>query len=438
MRVSVFGLGYVGCVTAACLAAEGNDVYGVDVSEAKVDLLRNGKSPIVEDGLPQLLAAAVEAGRLRAGTDASHAVLNTEVSIICVGTPSRSNGSLDLTYVERVLQDVGASMAGKSDFHLVQLRSTVLPGTMESFVIPLLERASGKRVGHDFGVAFCPEFLREGSAISDFYDPPFTVCGTRDPESEKIVQELFGFIRAPFHAVDLGVAEALKYACNAYHAVKITFANEMARFCAASSVDPRPVMDLFCQDDLLNISARYLRPGFSFGGSCLPKDVRALIHQARSADTDLPLLNSLLTSNEQHTARAVDWVLDGQPKRVALLGLAFKEGTDDLRESPFVEVAERLIGKGVEVAIYDPVVNPAGLVGANRVHMEQRLPHLARILHQRPADALDGADCVVLGTSDAEVVEALAAAGSPRTLDVTGRLSAAQAARLENCEGLAW
>lgn len=438
MRVSIFGLGYVGCVTAACLAEQGNDVLGVDVSPAKVDMMRAGRSPIVEPGLTELLSAVRTAGRIDATTDARAAVLSTEVSIVCVGTPSQGNGSLDLVYVERVLEDIGAAIAEKPGFHVVQLRSTVLPGTMDSVVIPLLEKASGKCVDVDFGVAFCPEFLRECSAISDFYAPPFTVVGSRDPVTQRTVGELFDFIDAPFHAVDLGVAEALKYACNAFHAVKVTFANEMARFCAASDVDPRPVMDLFCADDVLNISARYLRPGFSFGGSCLPKDVRAMTHRARITDADLPMLNSLLPSNDQHTARAVDWVLRHEFRRVALLGLAFKEGTDDLRESPLVTLAERLIGKGVEVAVYDSVVKPTALVGANRLYMEERLPHLHRILHEHPSDALRGADCAVLGTTDARLFDELVKGRPPRTLDLTGRLTKAQTALLEGCEGLAW
>lgn len=424
MRVAVLGLGYVGCVTAACLAEQGHQVIGVESQRAKREMINSGRSPIVEPGLEDIIAAAVAAGRLTATGDTASALAEAEVCLVSVGTPSLPNGSLDLSQLERVCEEIGAAIAQSEKFIAVVVRSTMLPGSLEERLVPVLEKSSGRQVDESFGVAMCPEFLRETSAVADFYQPPFSVLGVREARTEAAMRELLSFLDAPFHAVPVRTAEALKYACNAFHAVKVTFANEMARFCDSQGVDARRVMELFCQDAELNISPRYLRPGFAYGGSCLPKDVRALVHRARQDDEDLPMLSSLSTSNERHIQRALDRLVARDVRRVALLGLSFKSGTDDLRESPYVALAERLIGKGIELRIYDPVVNPARLVGSNRAYMQERLPHLMRILHDDIAEATAGVDAVVLATRAADVVGFLRDDPPSFVLDLDGRLAA--------------
>lgn len=442
MRVAVLGLGYVGCVTAACLAHEGHQVTGVERQQSKLDAISAGRSPIVEPRMDDIVAAAVDAGRLTVAKDAAAPLREVDVCLVSVGTPSLANGGLDLSQLERVAEEIGAVLAKRETFLAVVFRSTMLPGTLDNVLVPILERVSGKRADQDFGVAMCPEFLRESTAVKDFYEPPFTVVGVRDDKTRGMVQELFAFIDAPFHGVTVTTAESLKYACNAYHAVKVTFANEIARFCASQGVDPRPVMDLFCQDTDLNISARYLKPGFAFGGSCLPKDVRALVHRSRSLDQDLPLLASLLPSNDRHVELAVERVLRAEARTVAMMGLSFKSGTDDLRESPMVTLAERLIGKGVDLRIYDPVVNPATLVGANREYMEKHLPHLVRILADSPAEAAAGTEVVLLATDDEHVLSAVQQAGTQLVIDLHGRLHSSDESGLREAadtyEGLAW
>ena len=436
MRIAVFGLGYVGCVTAACLAEQGHTVTGVERLAVKRDLILSGRSPIVEPGLDRIVAAAVRDGLLTATDDVVGAVSDADVCLISVGTPSLANGSLDLGQLERVCEEIGEIIAGRETFLAVVIRSTMLPGSLEQRLIPVLEKVSGKRVDVDFGVAMCPEFLRESTAISDFYEPPYSVVGVRDERTTELMREMFAFLDAPFHAVPIKAAEALKYACNAFHAVKVTFANEMGRFCDSQGVDPRPVMELFCLDADLNISPRYLRPGFAFGGSCLPKDVRALVHRARRDDQDLPLLSSLAISNDRHIERAIDRIVACGARKVTLLGLSFKSGTDDLRESPYVALAERLIGKGIDLRIYDPVVNPDRLVGSNLAFMQDRLPHLMRILTTDAGAALQGVDAAVLATAEADIVAAVARADVPFVLDINGGLDpAAEAGLRERDEG---
>ncbi len=444
MRIVVFGLGYVGCVTAACLADQGHTVVGVERQAAKRDLILAGRSPIVEPGLEDIVARVVRDGFLTATDDVQSALADADVCLISVGTPSLPNGSLDLGQLERVCEEIGELIAGRDQFLGVVVRSTMLPGSLEDRLVPVLEKASGKKADVDFGVAMCPEFLREATAVRDFYEPPFSVVGVRDERTTALLREMFAFLDAPFHAVPVRAAESLKYACNAFHAVKVTFANEMARFCDSQGVDARPVMDLFCRDTDLNISPRYLRPGFAFGGSCLPKDVRALVHRARQDDQELPLLSSLTASNERHIDRALDRLVARGARRVALLGLSFKSGTDDLRESPYVALAERLIGKGIDLRIYDPVVNPDRLVGANLAFMEDRLPHLMRILTADVHAALEDADAAVLATSAPDVLGGLLGAQVPFVLDVHGGLDPAQEATLrgragaEGFAGVAW
>ncbi|MBA2497659.1 MAG: nucleotide sugar dehydrogenase [Acidimicrobiia bacterium] len=436
LRIAVFGLGYVGSVTASCLARAGHDVIGVDPDQHKVDLMSEGRSPIVEPGLNEIVAEARTAGRLGAVTSLD-SLAERDLTIVCVGTPSKSNGDLDLHFAERVATDIGAALADSDSYHVVVFRSTMLPGSVQGRLVPLLEAASGRTVGETLGIAMCPEFLREGSSVSDFFDPPLTVIGADDDRAAGVVRRLFAFLDAPAEVVDVPSAEALKYACNAFHAIKVSFANEIGRLCQATGADSRQVMQLFCRDESLNLSAAYLRPGFSFGGSCLPKDLRALVHRARSLDIDLPLLASVLPSNEHHLRRAVDWVLETGIRTAAILGLSFKAGTDDLRESPSVALAEMLIGKGIELRIYDAHVNPERLFGANRFYVENRLPHLNRLLTPLPSPALSGAGAAIVATSEPAVVNALLGDPPPHVLDLSGRLGPDVEA-LPGYVGLAW
>lgn len=437
MRVAVFGLGYVGSVTASCLAREGHEVVGVDLDQNKVDLINAGASPIIEPGMADLVAQVQRSGRLRAVADAARAVAASDVSLVCVGTPSKTNGDLDLGFIERVTHDIGTALAGDDEDHLVMFRSTMLPGTVEDRLLPILERCSGRQSGVNLHVAMCPEFLREARGVEDFYRPPFTVVGTRDPAAVITAKRLFSFLDAPFHAVETSVAEALKYACNAFHAVKVTFANELGRFCQASGTDARTVLDIFCQDGRLNISSTYLRPGFSFGGSCLPKDLRAAVHRSRALDLELPMLSSVLLSNDHHLRRAVDWVVNAKVRSAALFGLSFKAGTDDLRESPYVELAEWLLGKGLTLRLFDANVHPERLMGTNQTYVERHLPHLSRLLARSPAEALEGADCAIVAVGDPAVRQALIDRPPPMLLDLSGRLGS-DVERLPGYRGIAW
>jgi GDP-mannose 6-dehydrogenase len=440
MRIAVFGLGYVGTVTAAGLASRGHDVCGVDVDEMKVGLIRKGRSPVVEPGLDDLVADGVATGFLRATTDAAEALEHADVSLICVGTPSTPQGSTDLSYVRRALGDIRAALAvappPASGFHAVVVRSTVPPGTGDDVVAPTFADLGGQ-AGWAVATAMCPEFLREGSGVADFFDPPFVVVGTADPRVRQAMGRLFAFLDLEPRYVDVRSAEALKYACNAFHATKVSFANEMGRVFRAHGVDSREVMEIFCEDRILNISPTYLRPGFAFGGSCLPKDLRALLHMARVNDLDVPLLTGTLRTNELVVRDVLDRVLASSGRSVAMLGLSFKMDTDDLRESPNVELAERLVGKGFDVRIYDPIVNPTRLIGANLRYIEARLPHLGRLLAATAQGALRGSDTAIVATSDPSVVDALRAAPPRRIVDLSGRLGP-DVERIPGYEGLGW
>ncbi|MFF1823023.1 UDP-glucose dehydrogenase family protein [Kribbella sp. NPDC058245] len=445
MKVAVFGLGYVGSVTAACLAAAGHDVWGVDVDTAKVGPITEGHSPVVEPGLDELVAEGVTGGRLHATTDPRLALDRADVSLICVGTPSTPAGSTDLTYIKRAVRDIAEAahvvVPPESGFHSIVIRSTVPPGTVDEVVAKVLADVPPP-AGLTFGTAMCPEFLREGSGLADFYDPPFVVVGTQFPAVGKQLAELFAFLTnsslgQEVQVVDVRTAEALKYACNAFHATKVSFANEMGRIFRNYGVDSREVMRLFVQDTSLNISPYYLKPGFAFGGSCLPKDLRSVLHLARMNDTELPLLAGTLATNERSVSDVVDRVIAGPGREVALLGLSFKVSTDDLRESPNVELAERLIGKGYNLRIYDAIVNPSRLVGANLRHVESKLPHLQRVLTDDPAQALRGADVALVSATDPAAIEALLAAPPARTIDLSGRLGDAVEA-LHGYEGVGW
>lgn len=405
IRISVFGLGYVGCVSAACFARQGFDVIGVDVSRAKVDLVNAGQSTILEEGIADIVAEQHAAGRLRATTDVGEAVRETSVSLVAVGTPSRPNGSIDLRYIERVCEQIGDALREKGPAagrHTIVIRSTVMPGTIDTVVIPAVERTSGLAHGDGFAVCSNPEFLREGTSIKDFYDPPFTLVGAHDAAYAEPVTALYAGIGAPVHVAAVRVAEMVKYVCNCYHGLKIGFANEIGNVCKSLGIDSHEVMRLFCEDRKLNISAAYLKPGYAFGGSCLPKDLRAITYQARTLDVDTPILAATLDSNQRQIDRAFRMVMAAGSRNVGVLGLAFKAGTDDLRESPMVALIEMLLGKGMRVRIYDPYVRDANLVGANREYIEREIPHIWTLMTASADEALEGAETVVVGNSASE------------------------------------
>lgn len=402
MRISIFGLGYVGAVSAGCLAAEGHQVLGVDPVADKVDLINRGHSPIVEAEINEIIEETVRTSHLRATQDPATAIHETDLSFICVGTPSQPNGNLDLRYIRRICEQIGAALRTKTARHTVVVRSTILPGTMRTVVIPTLEEASGKKGGVDFNVCNNPEFLREGSAVKDFRCPPKTVIGELEKTSGDLLASLYEHVEAPLIRTDLNTAEMIKYVDNSWHALKIGFANEIGNFCDSFDVDAEAVMDIFCQDKKLNISPAYLKPGFAFGGSCLPKDLRALSYQAKIRDLQLPILSAVLPSNEMQIARGVKLVTNSGNQRVGVLGFSFKAGTDDLRESPVIEVIERLIGKGYDLRIYDRNVNIAALVGANRDFILNHIPHISRLMVPSIDAVLDHAKTLVIGNRDPE------------------------------------
>ena len=412
MRVAVIGLGYVGTTTSACLAADGHEVVGVDINPLKAEMVARGESPIIEHGITERLADAAAAGRLTATESAREAVVSTEVSLICVGTPSRPNGSLDLAHLLAATETVGKALADCDHYHVVAVRSTVLPGTLEGQIIPVLERSSGKRAGPDFGVVVNPEFLREGDAVKDFTDPPFTLIGQFDERSGDTLAGLYESIESPLVRTEVRVAEAVKYASNIFHALKISFANEMGVLLKSLGVDPFPVLDIFKMDTRLNISTAYLRPGFAFGGSCLPKDLRAALYAAKDNDLDLPVLGSILPGNEAHLRRGIDLVVQTGKKKVGILGFSFKAGTDDLRESPLVVLVEALLGKGFDLKIYDRHVSVARLVGANKEYIETTVPHIASLMCDDIDEVIDHAEVVVIGNADPDFKGIVAGRGA--------------------------
>src|SRR5580658_2697316 len=442
MKVAVFGLGYVGVVSAACLARDGHRVMGIDPNPVKVDFVSRGKSPIVEPVLESLIEAAVTGDRLVASADHAAAVAHSEILMVCVGTPGQPNGSLDLTYVRRIVQQIGEQLAVTADYKAVVIRSTLLPGSMQSVVIPLLEQYSGKTAGKDFGVCINPEFLREGTAIYDYDRPPKTVIGASDERAAALVRELYAALSAPLILTSLRTAEMVKYIDNSWHALKVTFANEVGRLCKAMGVDARHVMRLFCMDTKLNVSSAYLRPGFAFGGSCLPKDVRALTYQGRLLDVDTPVLGSILRSNQVHIAHALSMIRATGRRRVGLLGLSFKEGTDDLRESPIVTLAEQLIGKGYELLVYDKNVRLASLLGANREYILNHIPHIGRLMVDQPEQLFEHADVLVVASASAEFAELLRGLPPGKcVIDLVGVWNAAEdkgTSPMESYDGIAW
>ena len=414
MRISVLGLGYVGTVTAACLAQQGHHVIGVDPQPRKVDLINAGRSPIIEKDIEKIIEHQVAAGRLAARIEPLDAVQRTDLVMVCVGTPSRSNGDIDLTYIRRVSEQIGEAMRGHHGAPVVVIRSTMLPGTMRDVVIPALEAASGRTAGAEFGVCINPEFLREGSAVHDYFNPPKTVIGELNEASGKLLASLYAQLDAPLVRTDIETAEMVKYADNAWHALKVGFANEIGNVCKGLDVDGHRVMDIFCKDTKLNLSPVYLKPGFAFGGSCLPKDLRALLYKAKTLDVCVPILAAILPSNEQQIERGVRAVVERGSKKVGVLGFSFKAGTDDLRESPVVELTERLLGKGFDLRIYDSNVNMARIHGANRDYILNRVPHISRLMVSSIGEVMSHADTIVIGNA------------APEFADVPGRLRGSQ------------
>ncbi len=407
MKISIFGLGYVGAVSLACLARDGHDVIGVDIDTAKLELIRQGKTPVVEEGMIDLMAAAAASGRVRVTSDVRDGILGSEVSLICVGTPSASNGSQDQAAVLGLARDIGEVLKEKDAPHVFVFRSTLAPGTVEDVLRPIIEGTSGKKDGIGFHLCFQPEFLREGSSIRDYDKPPFTIVGANHAYPVDRMRALFGHLACEFLTTSVRAAEMVKLCCNNFHTLKITFANETARLCDALDVDPFEVMALLCKDTQLNISKAYLKPGFAFGGSCLPKDLRATMHLAKQRDVDLPMLAGILPSNRIHVERALDKVLATGKRRVGVIGLSFKTGTDDLRESPLVTLAEQLIGKGLSLLVYDPEVHLSRLLGANKRFIEQHLPHIGNLLRADMSEVVAQSEVLVVGLTDKEVLAQL-------------------------------
>ena len=407
MKISIFGLGYVGAVSLACLSRDGHHVIGVDIDRSKLELIACGKTPVVEEGMVELMQQVATSGRVSVTTDSEQALLDSELSLVCVGTPSAANGSQDQGAILALAASMGRALRKKTTPHVVVFRSTLVPGTVEDVLRPIIEEASGKKDGVDFHLCFQPEFLREGSSIRDYDKPPFTILGANHDYPADRLRELFGHLPCKFLQTTVRSAEMMKYCCNNFHALKITFANETARLCAALGVDPFEVMDLVCQDTQLNISRAYLRPGFAFGGSCLPKDLRATSYLAKINDVEIPMLSSILESNQAHLAQAADKVLASGKKRIGFIGLSFKSGTDDLRESPLVTLAEQLIGKGLQLSIYDPDVHLSQLLGANRRYIEQHLPHIGQLVRADIEAVIKESELLVVALGDKTVTDAL-------------------------------
>jgi len=413
MKISIFGLGYVGAVSLACLSRDGHDVIGVDIDRTKLDLIMAGKTPVVEEGMVDLMARVAASGKVTVTTDAQAAVLDSEISLVCVGTPSAANGSQDQGAILRLAEEIGRAIAEKQEPHVVVFRSTLVPGTVEDVLRPIIEAQSGKKEGEDFFLCFQPEFLREGSSIRDYDKPPFTVVGANHAYPVERLRELFGQLPCKFLETTVRSAEMMKYCCNNFHALKITFANETARLCDALGVDAFEVMGLMCQDTHLNISRAYLKPGFAFGGSCLPKDLRATTYLAKIHDVEIPMLAGIMPSNRDHLDLALQKLLATGKRKIGFVGLSFKTGTDDLRESPLVSLAEQLIGKGMQLSIYDPEVRLAQLLGANRSFIEKHLPHIGQMLRAEIETVIDESEVLVAGLADQAVFDTLASRCRP-------------------------
>jgi GDP-mannose 6-dehydrogenase len=438
MKVSIFGLGYVGCVSGACFAELGHEVIGVDPNAVKVNLMNEGKSPIVETGLDELIAKAVRNGRLRATDDWMQAVETTDLAIVCVGTPSNANGNIDLRYVRRVSEHIGQGLMQRDRYFTIVIRSTVLPGTVQDIVIPLIEQQSRKRAGADFGICMNPEFLREGTSIHDFHNPPKTVIGELDSRSGDSLANLYRTFPGPLVRVPIRVAEMVKYVDNTFHALKVTFANEVGNICKELAIDSHRVMDIFCLDTKLNLSPYYLKPGFAFGGSCLPKDLRAITYEAKIRDLDLPLIGSILESNRLQVLKVIKKLMEFKGRRLGFLGLSFKGGTDDLRESPIVEVIETLLGKGFEIRIFDRHVSLARLTGANKEYIEKEIPHISRLMATSMEELLADSDVLVVGNRDEGFRDALVSANSTQTIVDLVRIMEGTPSQAGGYYGICW
>lgn len=438
MKISVFGLGYVGSVSAACLAKDGHQVIGVDVQKDKVDAINSGRSLVSEPGLAEMVAELSQQGRLRATTCSREAVHSSDMSLICVGTPSNDNGSLKLNYVEAVAREIGAALKDHSSYHVVCVRSTVLPGTTEDFVAPLLEEASGKVRGRDFGLCMNPEFLREGVAIADYREPSQIVMGEYDQRSGQTAMGMYEGIEATRVHSDIKTAESVKYVCNIFHALKVAFANEIGNICKAHDVDGQDVMRIFCNDRRLNISDKYLSPGFAFGGSCLPKDCRALIYRAKERDVETPLLRSIMESNQLQIERGIRLVEQAGKKRIGVLGLSFKASTDDVRESPVIPMVETLVGRGYEVSIYDPCVDPEEIFGANELFLRGALPHFAKLMRADPQQLIDDAEVVVITNGSSQFRSLVASADHHKIVVDLHGLAKNENGRNGNYQGICW
>lgn len=405
MKISIFGLGYVGAVSLGCLARDGHEVIGVDIDQIKLDLITEGQTPIIEEGMADLMSDVAKSGLVNVTQDVNAAISNSEISFICVGTPSATNGSQNQSALLRLSEQIGLAIANKDDYHIFVLRSTVTPGTLEDVMRPIIEEKSGKKDGVDFDLCFQPEFLREGSSIKDYDNPPYTVIGSNSDRASNKIRDLFGHLPCEFHVCSIKTAEMLKFCCNDFHALKITFANEVGRLSQSLGVDPHEVMGLICKDTQLNISPVYLKPGFSFGGSCLPKDLRATVHMAKMRDVEVPMLTGILQSNKIHTEHAINEVLETGKRKVGMIGLSFKSGTDDLRESPMVTLTEQFIGKGVELAIYDPEVNLSRLLGANKHYINESIPHIGELMVDDCEELIRNCDVLVVGLNDNALVD---------------------------------
>ncbi|TFH49022.1 MAG: UDP-glucose/GDP-mannose dehydrogenase family protein [Lysobacterales bacterium] len=443
MRISIFGLGYVGCVTAACLAKEGHEVVGVDLNDDKIQMINDGLSPVVEPGLVELMKEVRGRGRTGPGTlsatsDATAAVHDSDASLICVGTPSNDNGSLNVQHVKVCANEIGTAIRDMDNYHVTVVRSTMTPGTVDQVVVPEIESASGKQVGKDFGVAMNPEFLRESTSVEDFYAPPLTVIGQKDARSGDVVNEIYDFLTSPVIRTDIRSAEMLKYACNAFHALKVAFANEVGAICKSLDIDSHVVMNIFCQDHKLNISPYYCKPGFAFGGSCLPKDLRAITHKAKQLDIDVPVLNSILPSNRIHTERAIDSILRSGKRRIGILGLSFKSGTDDLRESPIVTVVEALIGKGLDIRIYDENVLLARLTGANKEYINKQIPHISSLMLNSASDVIDHGEIIVVCNRSPEFAKVIGSCDSDKLIFDLVRITEDRESSHKGYQGICW
>jgi GDP-mannose 6-dehydrogenase len=438
MKISIFGLGYVGAVSAGCLAKDGHTVIGVDPYQPKVDLINAGKTPVIEKDIGEIMQQAVADGLLSATQNVQEAVEGSDISLICVGTPSQSNGSLDLKYVRKVCEEIGEALKQKKSFHVVVARSTMLPGSMRSIVIPILEEFAGKKAGVDFGVCNNPEFLRESTAVYDYYHPPKTVIGETDAAAGDLLASIYAHLDAPLVRTTVETAEMVKYTDNVWHALKVGFANEIGNICKEVGIDGHEVMDIFCKDTKLNLSSYYMKPGFAFGGSCLPKDVRALTYKARSSDIDVPIINAIIPSNNRQVEKGLQMITEKGSKKVGILGFSFKAGTDDLRESPLVEVIERLIGKGYDIRLYDKNVKIASLVGANKDYILNHIPHISKLMVDSIGEVLEHAETIVIGNGSDEFREVAEQVPAGKSVIDLVRITDRTSSDGEGYEGICW